>query len=139
MMKGLPFRVWYLVTITPVFAAIIIRIIWELAVNYSRSGLIMSVLVIIGVLGAFGLIAYLILKPSRKLFTSLPVWTGIVVLMAGGVIGAGIHVTRFLPSPQSELPWSLVLALLYGFAMLSAYCILLLFVWSLWKKKRRKE
>ncbi|MBU2536225.1 MAG: hypothetical protein KKD83_08700 [Chloroflexi bacterium] len=139
MMKGLPFRVWSLVTITPVFAAIIIRIIWELAVNFSTSGLLMSALVIIGVLGLYALLFYLILKPNLKLLTSLPVWIGIAVLMTGGMIGASIHLTRFLPSHQSELPWSLVLALLYAFAMFNAYCILLWFVWSLWKKKHRKE
>lgn len=138
-MKRLSLRVWALVTITPVFAAIIIRIIWELAVNFSTSGLVMSALVIVGVLGLYGLLFYLILKPSLKVLTSLPVWTGIAVLTTGGVVGASIHMTRFLPSPQSELPWSLVLALLYGFAMLNAYCILLLFVWSLWKKRQRKE
>jgi hypothetical protein len=73
------------------------------------------------------------------LFTSLPIWIGIAVLTSGAVVGAGIHMVRFLPSPQSALPWSLVLALLYAFAMLSAYGILLMFVWSLRKKKRGKE
>ena len=138
-MRRFSFRIWALVTITPVFVAIIIRIIWELAVNFSTSGLLMSILVIIGVLSAYGLIAYLILKPSLKLLTSIPVWIGFAFLTTGAVVGAGIHLARFLPSPQSALPWSLVLALLYAFAMLSAYCMLLVFVWSLWKKKQGKE
>ena len=103
-MKHRTFRVWSLVTITPVFAAIVIRIGWELAVNYSAGGLVMSVLVVFGLLGLYALLLYLFLKPNWKLMTSLPLWTGIAVLASGGLIGGIIHLTRFLPSPQSELP-----------------------------------
>ena len=64
---------------------------------------------------------------------------GLAVMTTGGVIGAVIHFIRFLPSPECELPWSLVIALLYFTALLNAYFILLWHIWSLWKKKRRKE
>lgn len=138
-MKHRTLRIWSLITITPVFAAIIIRIVWELAVNYSTGGLLMSALIIVVILSLCALVFYLVLKPSRKMLTSLPVWTGSAVIATGGVIGSTIHFSRFLPSPQCELPWSLVLALLYSLAMFNAYCILLWFVWSLWKKKHRKE
>jgi len=119
--------------------AIIIRIGWELAVNYSITGLVMSLLVIIGVIGLYALLMYMVLKPNLKMLTSLPVWLGIAVMATGGMIGGVIHLTRFVPSPQSELPWSLVIVLLYLFAALNAYGILLWFVWSLWKKEHRKE
>jgi len=138
-MKHRPLRIWSLVTITPVFTAIIIRIVWELSVNFSTSGLVMSALVILTILGLYALLFYLILKPNLKTLISLPVWAAIAVMTTGGVIGASIHLTRFLPSPHSELPWSLVLALLYSFAMFSAYCMLLWFVWWLWKKEHRRE
>jgi uncharacterized membrane protein len=138
-MKHLSLRIWSLVTITPVFAAIIIRIGWELAVNFSTSGLVMSALVILAVLGLYALILYLVLKPDRKMLTSLPVWASIAVMATGALVGGIIHLTRFAPSPQSELPWSLVIALLYLFAALNAYGILLWFVWWLWKKQRRRE
>ncbi len=138
-MKNRPLRIWSLVTITPVFAAVIIRIGWELAVNNSSSGLVMSALVVIGLLGLYTLILYLVLNPKWKLMTSLPVWTGIAVMATAGLVGGIIHLTRFLPSLQSELPWSLVIALLYLFAGLNAYCILAWFAWSLWKKELRKE
>jgi len=138
-MKLQSLRIWSLVTITPVFVAVIIRIGWELAVNYSAGGLVMSLLVVFGLLGLYALLLYLFLKPNWKLMTSLPIWTSIAVMATGGFIGGIIHLTRFLPSPQSELPLSLVIALLYFFAGFSAYCILLWFVWSLWKKAHRKE
>jgi len=138
-MKHLSLRIWSLVTLTPVFVAIIIRIGWELAVNFSTSGLVMSALVVLAILGLYALILYLALKPNRKMLTSLPVWVSIAVMATGALIGGIIHLTRFVPSPQSELPWSLVIALLYFFAALNAYGILLWFVWSLWKKGHRKE
>jgi len=138
-MKHLSLRIWSLVTLTPVFAAIIIRIGWELAVNFSTGGLVMSALVVLAILGLYALILYLALKPNRKMLTSLPVWVSIAVMATGALIGGIIHLTRFVPSPQSELPWSLVIALLYFFAALNAYGILLWFVWSLWKKGHRKE
>ena len=138
-MKHLSLRIWSLVTITPVFAAIIIRIGWELAVNFSTSGLVMSALVILAVLGLYALILYLVLKPNWKMLTSLPVWGSLAVMATGAMVGGIIHLTRFTPSPQSELPWSLVIALLYLFAALNAYGILLWFVWWLWKKEHRRE
>ncbi len=138
-MKHLSLRIWSLVTLTPVFVAIIIRIGWELAVNFSTSGLVMSALVVLAILGLYALILYLALKPNRKMLTSLPVWVSIAVMATGALVGGIIHLTRFVPSPQSGLPWSLVIALLYFFAALNAYGILLWFVWSLWKKGHRKE
>ena len=137
-MKHRTFRVWSLVTITPVFAAIVIRIGWELAVNFSTSGLVMSALVIIGLLGLYALIFYMVLKPNIAMLTGLPFWTVVAVMATGGLIGGIIHLTRFVSSPQSELPWSLVIVLLYLFAGFNAYCILVWFAWSLWQKKLRK-
>ncbi len=138
-MKLQTLKIWSLVTITPVFVAIIIRMVWELAVNYSTSGLIMSTLVVIGLLGLYILLLYLVLKPNLKILTHRYLWLGIAVMATAAFIGGIIHLTRFISSPQSELPWSPVIALLYLFAALNAYGILIWFVWSLWKKEGQKE
>ena len=138
-MKLQTLKIWSLVTITPVFVAIIIRMGWELAVNYSTSGLIMSTLVVIGLLGLYILLLYLVLKPNLKILTHRYLWLGIAVMATAAFIGGIIHLTRFISSPQSELPWSPVIALLYLFAALNAYGILIWFVWSLWKKEGQKE
>ncbi len=138
-MKLQTFKIWFLVTMTPVFMAIIARFIWELLVNFSISGLIMSILVIIALAGVWTFLYYLALKADLKIINSLPVWIAGVVMATGGVVGAVIHFLRFLPSPECELPWSLVIALLYFIALLNAYFVLLWHVWSLWKKKRRIE
>jgi hypothetical protein len=137
-MKLQTLKIWFLVAITPVFMAIITRMIWELVANFSTSGLIMSILVITALLGVCTLLFYLVLKPNMKTLNSLPIWIVGAVMTTGGVISSVIHFMRFLPSPECELPWSLVIALLYFIALLNAYFILLWHVWSLWKKKRRK-
>jgi len=138
-MKLQTLKIWFLVAITPVFMAIIARFIWELVVNFSISGLIMSTLVTIALAGVWTFLYYLALKPKLTIINSLPVWIAGAVMATGGVVGAVIHFLRFLPSPEYEPPWSLVIALLYFIALLNAYFILLWHIWSLWKKRRRKE
>jgi hypothetical protein len=134
-MKHPALKIWFLATIFPVFVAIIIRIIWEIVVNPSTSGLVMSILVILGLVGLYGLILYFTLKPNRKILTSPGLWLGFAVMATLGLIAGIIHAIRFIPSPQVGLPWSLVIVCLYFLAGLSAYFMLLWFVWSLWKKK----
>ena len=137
-MKYLPQRVWFLVTITPVFVAVIIRIVWEVIVNPSASGLAMSISVILGLLGLYALIFYFTLKPNLKMLTSLPVMIGVGIMATGGFIGGIIHVIRFIPSPEVGLPWSLVIAFLYLFAGTSAYFMLLWMIWSVWKSGKNR-
>ncbi len=137
-MKLQTLKIWVLVAITPVFMAIITRLVWEVAVNFSTSGLVMSILVITALLGVCTFLFYLVLKPNLEILSNLPVWIIGAVMATGGVIGAVLHFIHFLPSPECGLPWSLVIALLYFIALLNAYFILLWHVWSLWKKKRRK-
>lgn len=136
-MKYLPLRIWFLVTITPVFIAVIIRLIWEVVVNPSTDGLIMSILVIFGLIGFYAFISYFTFKPNWKLLKSLPVMIGVAVMATGGLIGGIIHVIRFIPSPEVGLPWSLVIAFLYFLAGASAYFMLLWLTWSTWKNRKK--
>jgi hypothetical protein len=138
-MKHQPLRIWFLATLIPVFGAIIIRIIWEVVVNPSTSGLAMSILVILGLVGLYALIFYFTFKPNRKILTSLPLWIGLAIMATGGLAAGIIHATRFIPSPQVGLPWSLVIVFLYLLAGVSAYFMLLWFVWYLWKSQDRNR
>jgi hypothetical protein len=99
----------------------------------------MSALVIFGLLGLYALMVFFVFRPRQKLLTSLILWTAISIAATGGIIAGAIHLSRFILSPQSELPWSLVLALLYLLAGASAYGMLLWYVWSLWRKRKIKE
>ncbi len=132
-MKQQTLRIWFLATLTPVFVAVIIRIIWEIVVNPSTSGLVMSTLVILGLLGLYVFISYFTLKPEWKKLTSLPVGIAIALMATGGLIGGIIHLVRFVPSPEVGLPWSLVIAFLYLASGTSAYLMLLWILWVTWK------
>ena len=137
-MKHQTLRIGSLVTVTPVIVAIIIRIIWELMANPSTDGLIMLIPVILGLLGLYALIACFIVKPNPKMPASLPVGMGVAILATAGLIGGVIHLTRFIPSPEAGLPWSLVIALLYLLTGTSAYLMLLRIIWSNWKSRENQ-
>ena len=138
-MKYLPLKIWFTATITPVFAAVIIRIIWEVMVKPSTDGLVMSIMVILATLGIYALIVYFTFKPDLEKLKSLPVGIGIVVMATGSLTGGIIHLIRFVPSPEFGLPWSPVIACLYLLAATSAYFMLLWIIWKSQKSKRKQR
>lgn len=138
-MKYLPLRIWFLVTITPVFVAVITRIVWEVIVNPSVDGLIMSILVTLVLLCLYALIFYLTIKPDLKMLKSLPFGIGVVLAATGGLIGGVIHFVHFIPSPEAEAPLSVVLAILFLFAGASAYSMLLWMIWFVWKSRKNQR
>jgi hypothetical protein len=137
-MKYLPQRVWFLVTITPVFVAVIIRIVWEVIVDPSVDGLVMSILASLVLLFLHALIFYFTIKQDLKMLKSLPFWIGVALAATGGFISGVIHFVHFVPSPEAEAPLSLVLAVLFLFAGASAYFMLLWMIWSVWKSRKNQ-
>lgn len=137
-MKHMTLRIWFLATLAMVFVAAVIRLIWELVVNPSTSGLVMSTLVTLGFLGSYAFIAYFTLKPDWKRLVNLPALLAIAVMATGGLAGGFIHFARFIPSPEVGLPWSLVIAALYLAASTSAYIMLLWILWATWKSRKNQ-
>jgi hypothetical protein len=137
-MKYLPFRVWFLVTITPVVVAVIIRIVWEVIVDPSVDGLVMSILATLVILCLYALIFYFTLRPDLKMLKSLSFGIGVALAATGGFISGIIHFIHFVPSPEGKAPLSLVLAILFLFAGTSAYFMLLWTIWSVWKSSKKQ-
>ena len=137
-MKYLPLRAWFLVTITPVFVAVITRIVWEVIVDPSVDGLVMSILATVVISCLYALIFYLTIKPDLKMLKSLPFGIGVALAATGGFISGVIHFVHFVPSPEGEAPLSLVLAILFLFAGTSAYFMLLWTIWSVWKSSKKQ-
>lgn len=138
-MKHLPLRIWFLVTMTPVFAVAIIRLIWEATVNPLAGTLAVVILAVLGFLSVYALLVYFTLKPDLKKLTSLPVAIGVALMATGGFISGIIHFIRFVPSPQAAASLSLVLAILFLFAGTSAYFMILWITWSIWKSRKKQE
>ena len=131
-------RIWLLAIVTPVFVAVIVRITWELIVNPSVGGLVMSILIILGLLGLYTLVLYFTLKPNLKMLKSLPVGIGVALMATGGLIGGILHLIRFVPSPEAAEPLSIVIAALYLLAGANAYFMLLWIIWSTWKSRKNQ-
>ena len=139
MMKYGILRIWFLVTAGAVFAAALIRLIWEVVVNPSAAGIIMTVLISLVILVGYALIGYFTFRPNPKKLTSLPVIIGVVLVGASAVIGSFIHFSRFYLSPQFGWPWSLVIALLYLFAVTSVNFLTLWIIWVYRKSRQTRR
>jgi hypothetical protein len=129
-------KIWFLVAVTPVLAAALIRLIWEVVVNPSVGGVIMTILISLVILGGCAFICYFTLKPDLNKLTSLPVIIGVILILASAVVGSYIHFFRFIPSPEFGWPWSLVIALLYLFGLTNVF---LLFLWLAWSYRRSQR
>ena len=139
MMKYGILRIWFLVTVGAVFAAALLRLIWEVVVNPSAAGIIMTVLISLVILVGYALIGYFTFRPDPKKLTSLPVIIGVVLIGASAVIGSFIHFSRFYLSPQFGWPWSLVIALLYLFAVTSVNFLTLCIIWVYRKSRQTRR
>jgi len=138
-MKYRTFRIWLLVSLTPLFAAVIIRMIWEGVVNPFTGTLTLVTLAVLGFLGAYALLVYLAIKPDLATLKSLPVGIGLSLLATGGFIGGILHFIRFIPSPQASAPLSVVLAAFLVLAGAGGYSMVLWFTWSIWKDKQKQR
>ncbi len=122
-MNYLPFRVWFIVTLTLALGAIIVRLVWDVIV--AAPSLAVIILVIFAILSIYALLLYLAIKPKKR--KSLPVGIWISVIVTAAIISAIIHYARFLPSATA--PLSVIIATLYLIAGISAY---LLVLWGIW-------
>lgn len=132
-------KIWLLATLVPVYAAAFIRLVWEVTVNPSVDGIIMTVLISLVIFAGLGFTSYFIFRPDLKKLTGLPAAIIAVFLGTFAIIGSYIHFSRFYLSPQFGWPWSLVIALLFVFAATSAYFLLLWIIWSFRKNRDPRE
>ena len=135
-MKYLPLKIWFIVTVTLAFGAVIIRLIWELTFNPSAGTLIVIILLILAILAFHTLLIYLTIKPDLKKLKSLPVGVLVAVMATAGLISSVTHFIRFVPSPEANEPLSLIIASLLLLAVISAYSLILWVIWSLWQARK---
>ena len=121
-------KIWLIFTITLPIAAIIIRLIWQYVV-IPTTNLAMLIMLILAFLGAYALFVYLTLKPGLKKLKKMPIGILVTALATGGIISGVIHMMRFIPSSECRPPLSIILVGLYLVAGVSAYFMLLWFVW----------
>ena len=132
-MNYLPFKVWFIVALTLVLGAVIVRLAWEVIV--AAPSLVVIILVMFTTLSIYALLLYLIIKPSLKKLKSLLVRIWVSVIVTAAIISAIVHYIRFLPLPEATLPLSVIIASLLLAASISIY---LLVLWALWFKGLKK-
>jgi hypothetical protein len=137
--KHLTLRIWFLITMTPVFAVAIIRFIWEAVVNPFPGTITIVILVVLGFLGAYALLVYFTINPDLRKLKSLPFLIGLALLATGCFVSGIIHFIRFFPSPQASVTLSLVFAFLFAFAGVSAYSMILWITWTIWKSRKSRK
>jgi len=134
-MNHLPLRIWFIVSITLALSAVIVRLAWEVTLTTAVGSMVIIILLIVVTLGIYALLLYLAIKPSLKKLKSLPVRTGVTVIITAALISGIIHFVRFVPSPEAASPLSVVIASLLLVGGISAYLLVLRVIWSIWKSR----
>ena len=128
-MNYLPFRVWFIVSLTLALGAVIVRLAWEITFTTAVPSLAIIILVIFAIISIYALLLYLTIKPSLKKLKSLPVAIWVTVMFTAGLISALIHFIRFVPSPEAAAPLSVIIASMLIMAAISIYLLVLWVIW----------
>jgi hypothetical protein len=130
-------RIWFIVTFTLAAVAIIIRAIWQIVVIPTPGTMLIFIPLILGMFGANALFAYLIINPDK--FRTLPFLTGITVALTAGLIAGVTHFVRFIISPDADPFWSKIIGWLVLSSSVSAYFLILNYIWSLRNKRIHEQ
>ena len=136
-MNQLPLKVWFIVSLTLALIAAIIGLVYRVTITDSAGGLVVIVLLILAILGAYAIILYLAIRPSLKKLKSLPMAILVTLVATGAIVDGVIHFFRFVLSPTPTFPWGIIAAILLLAAGIGAYLLLLWVIWSVWKAKGR--
>ena len=128
---GLKLRIWFAATITIVVTGIVIRSIWQIVVIPTAGTFRIFIPLILALLGLNAVIIYLTIKPQK--LKSLPIVIGIIVVATVGLIAGVAHFVHFIVSPEAAPVLSKIISAFIILPSLSAYLLLLYFIWSLRK------
>ena len=128
-----PLKIWFIVIITLATSAFMVRAIWELAIVTAVGSIVIMILLILVVTSMYAFALYFTIRPNLKLLRSRPVRIWATALLTACMISGIIHFVRFVPSPESVPPWSVVIAILLLLTEISIYFLLLRVIWSSWK------
>ena len=134
-MNHLPLRIWLIVSVTLLISAVIVRLAWAVTYAPSAGYLFVVLAILMVILGIYALFLYLTIKPSLKKLKSLPVRIWITIIITGALIDGIIHFVRFVPSPETASPTSVIIAGLLLIGGSSAYLLVLWVIWSIRKAR----
>ena len=127
------FKIWTIATLTLAVICTLIRSFWQIAVIPTADTMVIFVPVIAGLIFGTALFIYIAVQPQR--IRSLFFLILISVAVTGGLVAGLIHYVNFITSPEGEPVLSKVISSCFLIAGLSAYFLILSFLWSLRKTK----
>jgi len=128
-MKQSRLKIWFVITFTLAVIAIVIRSIWQIVVIPTPGTMLIFIPLIMALLGANSLFAYLVIKPEK--LKSRWFAAGITVVLTAGLLAGVTHFVRFIISPQADPTLSKVISAFVLSSSVSAYFLLIYIVWSL--------
>jgi len=128
---GLKLKIWFIVTITIVVTGIVIRSVWQIVVIPTAGTFRIFIPLILALLGLNAVIIYLTIKPQK--LKSLPIIIGVTVVATASLMAGATHFVHFIISPEAAPVLSKIIATSVILPSLSAYVLLLYFIWSLRK------
>lgn len=127
------FKIWTIATLTLAVICTLIRSFWQIAVIPTADMMVIFVPVIVGLIFGTALFIYIAVQPQR--IRSLFFLILISVAVTGGLVAGLIHFVNFITSSEGEPVLSKVISSCFLIAGLSAYSLILCFLWSLRKTK----
>lgn len=134
-MNNKHFKIWTIATLSVAVLCIIIRSAWQIAVIPTADTIVIFLPLIVALIGGTALFIYVAIKPERM--RNLFFLIIITIAVSGGMVAGVIHYTNFITSPDAEPVLSKVISTCFLLAGLSAYFLILCFLWSLLKTKER--
>ncbi|MFA5629044.1 MAG: hypothetical protein WC958_02110 [Dehalococcoidales bacterium] len=130
-MKNKLIKFWIVLTVTPVTAALVLRLIWAAQIAYAIGTWIIIVLLISAAVALYAALLYFIFNPDaiNKLKT-LPSKIFFSVVLIALIIVSVIHFYRFVPSPEANLSISIPMAIMILISELSGGSLMLYLIWK---------
>jgi uncharacterized membrane protein len=101
--------------------------------------MVIIILLILAVLGTYALLLYLTIRPSLKKLKSLPAAILVTLIATGAITGGVIHFFHFVFSSNPIFPLGVIVAILLLAVLVSAYLLVLWFIWSVWKAGKKNN
>lgn len=127
------FKIWTVATLTLAVICTLIRSFWQIAVIPTADTMVIFLPVIAGLIFGTVLFIYVAIQPQR--IRSLFFIILISLAVTGGLVAGLIHYANFITSLEGDPVLSKVISSCFLIAGLSAYILVLCFLWSLRKNK----
>ena len=126
------FKILFLLSFTMGMMAVVVRAAWQIVDVPTANTMIIFIPLILALLGGNAFIVYITFRPQQ--IRRLPVVIGLTLVLTAGLVAGVKHYINYIPSPEAQWLLSKVIATLIVLAGVSAYLVLVWFLWSFRKR-----